>query len=175
MAVLALVVYRRAALDDLLKPGGIEYLVPARRPPYLFRERQHRPAVPVRHADQAGPRFVIERQRFALGCLRPLQKFLEAGLVMRLERQDARPREERGVKLERRVLGGGADQDDGAILHDRQEAVLLRPVEPVDLVDEKQRLAPRHAPGARRFEYLLKIRNAGEDCRNLLECETCLA
>ena len=56
-----------------------------------------------------------------------------------LEGHDAGARQKRGIQLEARVLGGRADQRDRAVLHDRQKPVLLRPVEPMDLVDEKKR------------------------------------
>ena len=64
----------------------------------------------------------------------------------RAQRVDLGAREQRGDDLERRVLGGGADQDDVAALDVRQERVLLGLVEAVDLVDEQQRAA---AHGAR--------------------------
>ena len=60
------------------------------------------------------------------------------------------------VELEGRVLGRGADQRDGAVLHDRQEGVLLRAVEAMDLVDEQQRPLPRLAPRARRSKTFLR-------------------
>jgi hypothetical protein len=65
----------------------------------------------------------------------------ERRLVEAVEDQDLGAREEGGVQLEGRVLGGGPDQHDGAVLHVRQEAILLRLVEAVDLVDEEQRAA----------------------------------
>ena len=65
----------------------------------------------------------------------------------RLEDEDLRPREQRRVDLERRVLGGGADEDDVARLDPREERVLLGLVEAVDLVDEQNRAAPARAPG----------------------------
>ena len=53
-----------------------------------------------------------------------------------LQHEDLRARQQRRVDLERRVLGGRADQHDVAGLDARQEGVLLRLVEAVDLVDE---------------------------------------
>ncbi len=52
---------------------------------------------------------------------------------------------ERAVELEGRVLGGGADQHDRAVLDIGQEAVLLGAVEAMDLVDEQQRALARRA------------------------------
>ena len=54
-------------------------------------------------------------------------------------------REERGVHLEGGVLGGGADERHRALLHVRQERVLLRLVEAVDLVDEQDGALAVHA------------------------------
>ena len=44
------------------------------------------------------------------------------------------------IDLEAGVLGGRADQRDGAVFGGREQAVLLRLVEPVDLVHEQDRL-----------------------------------
>ena len=71
-----------------------------------------------------------------------------ASSAERLEHVDLRPRQQRRVDLERRVLGGRADEDDVAGLDARQERVLLRLVEAVDLVDEEDR-APADAGGER--------------------------
>ena len=69
----------------------------------------------------------------------------------RLQHEHAGAREQRAVDLEAGVLGGGADEGDGAVLGRRQEAVLLRLVEPVDLVDEEDGLrAAGLEPPARR-------------------------
>ena len=59
-------------------------------------------------------------------------------LVGRQAAQDEhlRSRQQRGVDLERRILGRRADQHDVAGLDARQERVLLRFVEAVDFVDE---------------------------------------
>ena len=99
------------------------------------------------------------------------QQLLDRRGVERLEHQHARAREQRRVQLERRVFGGGADQHDGAVLHHRQERVLLRAVEAVDLVDEQQRPLPGLAPRARRVEHFLEVGDAGEDRGNLLEMQ----
>ena len=95
----------------------------------------------------------VERQRAPLDRLGAGEQLLQRLPVERPEDQHARARQKRRVQLERRVLGGGADQRDGAVLHDRQEGVLLRAVEAVDLVDEEERalarLAPARAPPRR--------------------------
>ena len=73
-------------------------------------------------------------------------------------------REQRRVHLERRVLRRRADQDDRAGLDVRQERVLLRLVEAVDLVDEEHR--PPAALAARcvgRGDDLADLLDAGRD------------
>ena len=70
---------------------------------------------------------------------RALQDGHEVGLAERAQHVDAAAREQRAVDLERGVLGGGADQHDGALLDVGEEGVLLRPVEAVDLVHEEDR------------------------------------
>ncbi len=91
--------------------------------------------------------------------------------IERAKHEHAGARQQRRVQFEGRVLGGGADQRDRAVLHHRQEGILLRPVETVDLVDEEQRSLAGFAPPARRLEHFLQVGDAGEDRRNLLELE----
>ena len=74
---------------------------------------------------------------------RPLAGSRRVVLAQRLEHEDLRARQQRRVHLERRVLGGRADEDDVAGLDARQEGILLRLVEAVDLVDEEDRAAAR--------------------------------
>ena len=80
-------------------------------------------------------------------------------------------RQERGVEFEARVLGGRADQRDGAVLDVRQEAVLLGAVEAVDLVHEQQGLLPGAGGGARLGENLLEVGDAGEHRRDRDEAQ----
>ena len=81
-------------------------------------------------------------QRARAGC------YDLAPRVSASEHEDARPREQRRVHLERRVLGRRADEHDRARLDVRQERVLLRLVEAVDLVDEEDRPLPACAARA---------------------------
>jgi hypothetical protein len=67
------------------------------------------------------------------------EDLLHLGGAEPLERVDPAAREQRRVDLEGRVLGGGADQHDGALLDVGQERVLLGLVEAVDLVHEQDR------------------------------------
>ena len=77
------------------------------------------------------------------------------------------PREQRRVHLVVRVLGRRADQRDKALLHGRQQRILLRLVEAMDLVEEQDRpLAARAQAFAGAAEHLADVldgrRNGGE-------------
>ena len=67
-----------------------------------------------------------------------------------LQREHAAAREQWSDHLEGRVLGGGADQDHSARLDVRQQRVLLRAIQAVELVEEEHRTASgaAFAPGA---------------------------
>ncbi len=64
----------------------------------------------------------------------------------RFQHVDTRAREQCADDLEGRVLGGGADEEQRAVLHVGQEGVLLRLVEPVHLVDEQNGVAAARLP-----------------------------
>ncbi len=59
-----------------------------------------------------------------------------------LQHVHTRARQQRAVDLERRILGGRADEDQRAVLDERQERVLLRLVEAMHLVEEQHGAAP---------------------------------
>ena len=84
------------------------------------------------------PRSVVERAA---------QQRDHVLVAERLELVDPRAREQRRVHLEVRVLGRGAHEPDEALLDRRQQRVLLRLVEAVDLVEEEDRARGRR-PGA---------------------------
>ena len=103
----------------------------------------------------------------ALGALE--QRF-ERLRAERAKDEHAGARQQRRVELERRILGRRADQRDRAVLHHRQEGILLRAVEAMDLVDEQERALPLRAARARGVEDLLQFRDARMDRRDLHEC-----
>ena len=79
-------------------------------------------------------------------------------------------REQRRVHLERRVLRRRADQRDRAVLDVRQDDVLLRLVEAVDLVDEEDRALRRARPGVGGFgHHASQVRHARRDGGERLE------
>ena len=79
----------------------------------------------------------------------------ERVMVEPTQDQHLATRQQGRVDLEARILGRCADESDGAVLHIREEAVLLRPIEAMDLVHEKQRLLPRFRRGPRFGKNLL--------------------
>src|SRR5690349_149855 len=96
----------------------------------------------------------------------------ERELVVRQRHElpDLRSGEERRVDLEVRVLGRGADQRHEALLDRRQQRVLLRLVEAVDLVEEKDRpAAVRTEAVASGSEHLAHVLDRRRDRRQLLE------
>ena len=121
VAVLRLVVDRRAPLHDLLQLGGVKNFAFAGGTPDFLGKRQRGAAVAVGHADERGACVVVERQLAALDLLGARKQFLDRFRIEGFEHQHTRAREQRRVELERRVFGGGADQHDGAVLHHRQE------------------------------------------------------
>ena len=171
MAVLRFVVERGAALHDLLQLRGVEFFVLAGGAPDFFGERERGAAVAVGHADELFARLLIQRQLAAFDLLGARQQLLDRRRVERLEHQHSGTRQQRRVQFETRIFGGGADQNDGAVFHHRQEAVLLGAVEAVNLVDEQQRALPGLAAAARLLEHLLQVRDAGEDRGDLLEMQ----
>ncbi len=137
MPFLRLVVDRCAALYDLRQTGGIEALARPGGAPQLLGQGESGATVAVGHTHQRGAGIDVERQRLALDRLGAIEQLGDGLGAERREDHHAGPREQGGVQLETRVLGGGADQRDRAVLHDGQEAVLLGAVEAVDLVDEE--------------------------------------
>jgi len=88
-----------------------------------------------------------------------------------LQHQNLRPAQHSGVQLERWILGRGPDQQDRSILHMRQEAVLLRLVKAVDLVDEQQCPLPVLSPDFRRIKDLAELRHTAENRADLHEMQ----
>ena len=78
-----------------------------------------------------------------------------------IEAEEVAAAEERGVDVETRVVRGGADQAHSAFLHVGQQEVLLRFVEPVQLVDEQDR--GRLGPAAGGLQHLAQLGDIGKD------------
>jgi hypothetical protein len=140
------VVEHGPALDGLLGDGQVDADHAVRiRLSRLHSELervQHAARVAVRHVDQVRQRIIGELHvELAVPALRVRQRLPrdreQVGLGQRLELEDAAAADEGLVDLEVGVLGGRADEDNGAVLDPRQQRVLLRLVEAVDLVHEE--------------------------------------
>ena len=94
--------------------------------------------------------------------LRPLDQTPEVVGPKTRQNDHLRTGKKRGVQFKGRVLGRRADQQQGSVLHMRQKPVLLRFVEPVDLVDKKQRALPVGPSVSCRFEHLAQVGDASK-------------
>ena len=74
-----------------------------------------------------------------------LQKRQQIGLSQRFEAKKSAARKQRRVDAGQRIFRRRADQNHGAVFDVRQKRVLLRAVETVDFIDEKQRASTRAA------------------------------
>ena len=83
-----------------------------------------------------------------------------------LQSEQGGTRQQRGVDLEERVLGGGPDEHQQSGLHRRQEGVLLGLVEPMDLVEEQDGAHIAFTQtGFRRSHQFPDVLHAGVDGR----------
>src|SRR5690606_30610385 len=111
----------------------------APHPRELLHQVEQISPVPIRQGLERTARIRLERKRMAYKLLPPLEEFLQRLVSKPIEDEHLTPGQQRSVELEGRVLGRGPDQYDRAVLYIRQKAVLLSPVESVDLIDEQQR------------------------------------
>jgi len=88
------------------------------------------------------------------------------------EHVDPGPREQRVVQLEGGILGSGAHEEKGAVLHVGQESFLLALVETVHLVNEKQRAPPLGPVLARKIHRGTDLLHARKNGRKGMEGET---
>ena len=92
------------------------------------------------------------------------------GATQRFETEQRRSAAQRRVDLEERVLGGRPDEHERAVLHSRQERILLGLGEPVDLVEEEDRaLPPLTEPLSRPGDDVTHVLHPGGHRRELLE------
>ena len=159
MRLPGLVVLRRAAGDAARERGRVQGSV---RAGDLLGHADQRAPVPVRERHHPLAGLGRQGQR-AERLLCPGQERAQRVGVQAVQHEDLRTAQDRGVQLEARVLGRGAHEGDRAVLHVRQETVLLRLVEAVDLVDEEERAAAVRAAQAGGLERAPEVRHAGED------------
>ncbi len=152
-------------MEERREAGGVERLRQVDRKQGL-RLVDQEAAVAVGGRDERVPGLGGERQRPPDQLFGAVEQLAQGRAVEPVQDQHLRPRQQGGVELERGILGGGADEDDGAVLDIGQEAVLLGAVEAVDLVHEQQGLSSHLHMLARFGEHLLEIRDAREDGRD---------
>ena len=164
VALAVLVVDGHAAVEQLGQFGRAERLVELHGEQRLDLVEEEA-AVAVRACDQRLARFMGQRQRAVEQRLAAAHQFLQRLMVEAAQDQHLAARQQSRVELEARVLGGGADERDRAVLDVWQEAVLLGAVEAVDLVDEKQCLLAGAGGGAGLGEDLLEVSDSRKHCR----------
>ena len=136
--------------------GGGHRLGAQRRP---VRDRRRRGLEHVQRLPRVAPGQVEQGVSAVLGQAHPAgqagrigQCPLDDGAqvvgIERIEPVDPHPAQERRIELVVRVLGGGPQEGDGAVLDVGQEGVLLGLVEPMELVDEQDRPSAGLAQGA---------------------------
>ena len=170
MAFLGLVVEWGALLDEPRELGGVEQPL-GRKAGDLLDEVEQKAAVAIGHRAQRGARIRGQRQLAAECRLGAAEQRFEIVVAEPAQHQHLGARQQRADQLEGRVLGRGPDEDNGAVLDDRQEGVLLGAVEAVDLVDKEQGAAADLAALARRLEHLAQVGDAGKHSRQRLEFE----
>ncbi len=137
----------------------------------LLDQVEQRPPVAIGHLQKRLARLGLQRQGLAQLALGPLRQSLQIGERQAFQHQHLRAGQHSGVQFETRVLGGGTDQKDRAILHMRQEPILLRLVETVDFVDKQKRPLPLPPPHLGRVENLSQFRHARENRADLHEMQ----
>ena len=130
--------------------------------------REHLAAVATRPIDEQCDCVVVGGR--PLGVEPAAHQHLDGRAVEWFQPEQRGTTPQRGIHLEERVLGGGADQGERAVLHGRKQCVLLRLREAMDLVEEQNRSLPPFAetlPGT--LDRLADVLHAGIHCRQLLE------
>ena len=170
MLIPRFVVFRRTAHQALRKLVAGQALVNLPSGD-LLDQVQKRPAVAIGHLQHRLARLALQRQGAAQFLFGPLRQALQVGKREPLQHDDLRAGQKCCVQFETGVLGRGTDQKDRPILHMRQEPVLLRLVEAVNLVHEQQRALAVLPPQPGGLEHFAQFRDAGEDRRDLDEMQ----
>ena len=122
---------------------------------------QQPPSIAVRQVDQQLGGGI--GQGDPQGCGGPFKDLLERRLVQGFQDMHSGPGKQRRVHLEGRIFGGGTDEGDGALLHMRQEGILLRLVEAMHLIHEQHRALPQPLRGLSGLHRLAHIAHAAQD------------
>ena len=118
----------------------------------------------------SGTASVRDRRHQLAGVKRAAQHLPDLLRGQRPQRVHPHPRQQRAVDLERGVLRGRADQRHHALLHSRQQRVLLGLVEAVDLIEEEHRAGvARGAAVGGALQHRAHLRAAGLHRAQLFE------
>ncbi|EXI76543.1 MAG: hypothetical protein AW07_00491 [Candidatus Accumulibacter sp. SK-11] len=132
----------------------------------LLDQVEQAPRVAIGKADQPRTRIIADArfgQRVPTG---PFEEFAHLVRRQRLQHVDRRPREQRRVEFERRILGRRTDERQQPTLDVRQEGILLRLVETMHFIDEEDR--PPATAGTADFgasDRLTDVPDAGKNRR----------
>ncbi len=141
------VVAHRGPVDRRLKGLQRDVVLAARDGRAGARLERGQRASGVAAGDTQQMRLGVLRQRHGASqaarvAERPAHQAADVLVVEGLQGQQQGAGQQRRDDREVRVLGRGGDQRHPAVLHRGQQRVLLGLAEPVDLVEEQQRLAP---------------------------------
>ncbi len=129
-------VAQRGGAQRRLDVFEFDVAVPGERARHLERG-EHLSAVTAGPVDEQRRSVVVGGRSF--GFEPAAHQGLDGGTVERFEPEQRRTAPQRRVDLEERVLGGGPDQRERAVLDGGQQRILLRLGEAVDLVEEQDR------------------------------------
>ena len=160
MTVLSFVINRRTALYSLGQGRGIQGVRICRQRKQFFRKIEKEPPVAVGHRFQHVSGFISKRQGppFESFCTR--EKSFQCHVIKATQDKHLGTGKDGRIELEGRVLSRRANEDDGAVFHMRQEAILLRSVETVDLIHEQQRAPTGRPPRLRRVKDFPQVSHA---------------
>ena len=119
-------------------------------------------AIAIRHGAERGARFGGKWQGAAHECFGAGQQQFKRGIIQALQHQHLAAGQKGAVQREGWVFRGGANQRHGAVFHHGQKAILLRAVEAVDFIHEKQRALAVGFARAGFFKGALQIGDAGK-------------
>ena len=160
MAFAVLVVDCYAPLEERTQPRRVERFADLRVVKRL-RLVEQEPPIAIGAGNERVFRFGSERQRaFERFCT--VEQLAQSIVIEPLQDQDLRAAEQCRIERKAGIFRGRADQRHRAAFDERQEAVLLRTVEAVDLVHEQQRTLSRFGRLVGGSEGLLEIGDSAE-------------
>ena len=146
MIIPVLIVVDRLLLNALLhhckRHMNTAVITPVRRQIRQLHRIECRPRITIRNIRQKVNRIlihhhIVSRHTFDWIFQRPTDDCLNVFLRQRLQLKNPRPRKQSAVHLKVRILRRRPDQDQRTVFDKRQKVILLRLVEAMNLIDEK--------------------------------------